>query len=259
MQCVAMQLYDQREYNNKNEVLIILLLVHIGIIEIITDQEELIMKKFIAFAVIGLMLTGCGSDDSKDMDYTYTTEETTAEETSNFDFSEDESIFEAENKDREKTTAEDSEKSEEKTENEKTDVSENPEVAQASPVNNVSNELFVEVSAAVRNNCRSDSKANAQQLMSNWSSKVKTNEEKVYANTASNLINSYARLNKCRNMIYENSNMASDDDIVLLTSIEDGLSANVEIFLNTDTTSVMDSNFAYGAELDKLELSLNNK
>lgn len=221
------------------------------------------MKKFIAFAVIGFMLTGCGSDENMDMEYTSTTEETSVEETSQNDFFREESLSEDE-KDKEETTAEDAESSDEKaddekTDNKKTDISENPEVAQASPVDNVSNELFVDVSAAVRNNCRSDSNANSEQLRSGWNSMVKTNEERVYINTATNLINSYTRLNKCRNKIYENSNMASDDDIVLLTSIEEGLSANVEIFLNADTTSVMDSNFAYGAELDKLELSLNNK
>lgn len=225
------------------------------------------MKKLFAFALIGIMLTGCGSDTEKDSLALSTTEETTEEEAVDYDLY-DEKSEDDEGKDRDKDkdnnndediAEEDTEAQDNKADSDAADTNDNTEASQGSPIYNVSNELFVDVSNAVRNNCRSDANADSSKLRSTWSEKASTNEEKTYINTALNLINSYSRLNACRNRIYESGDKASDDDIVLLTSIEDGLSANVEIFLNTDTTSVMDSDFAYSSELDNLELSLNNK
>ncbi len=214
------------------------------------------MKKFIVLAVIGIMLTGCGSDEKDDNNILSVTEETTVEETS-----ENESEYEYENKDREESTQ--SESTTKKAEVDKKDtpkqVVDNPEVEQSSPVKNVSNDVFVEVSAAVRDNCNSNAKTGGDILRTAMQGKTYNKEETTYINTAGKLIDSYARLNKCRNMVYENNDVVNDEDIALLTSIEEGLGANVEIFLNTDTTDIMDSNFNYEKELDKLELSINNK
>ncbi|MGN1317742.1 MAG: hypothetical protein ACI4VF_01915 [Lachnospirales bacterium] len=221
------------------------------------------MKKFLVFLVCGLMLTGCGSinDDENMESSTSTTEETTVEV---FDvrkiFSEEESTeISTDDEIIHPVTKNDNNDKKENKNSDKTDEDYNPEISKPSPVENVSNEIFIDVCDAVRDNCNSGANGNGQNILSSSKSLAKTNEEKTYVNTAINLINSYTRLNDCRNRMYENNDLASDDDIALLTNIEEGLSANVEIFLNTDTTSVMDSNFAYNNELDNLELSLNNK
>lgn len=218
------------------------------------------MKKFIITAgVIMFMMAGCGSDDKGPV--SSFTEETT------YDFA----IYE-DNDDEEKTTEEttipavvDLGEEEGVTQGkeiatEANPVVPSPEVNQASPIKNVNNTLFIDVSNAVRSSCNSSNTSGNAGIRSNWSSNAHTNEERIYVNTATKLIKSYARLNNCRKLAYDNGDVVTDDDIALLTEIEDGLGANVEIFLNTDTTDIMnDADFDYSAELNNLELSLQNK
>lgn len=210
------------------------------------------MKKFMILALMAFMLVGCGNQNNN-------TEETTAtvdmpfEEISDTE-SEDDPAEESTDELTVSVEAQEENKTQEDT------FKPSPEVSKPSPVENVSNSVFVDVSAAVRNNCNSTASANTAQLKSNLSSMAKTDEEKLYVNTALNLINSYTRLNNCRKIIYDNNDVITDEDIALLTEIEDGLGANVEIFLNTNTTSIMtDDDFDYTNELNELELSVHNK
>lgn len=195
------------------------------------------------------------------MEETMSTTEEAAIEESSEEF--DDIVRPKERKKEADDKTEESTKSENKNDADDNNDSDSPdddaEVIESSPVKNVSNEIFVEVSNAVRNNCNSNASPSSSGAVSALSSQAKTSEEKVYVNTASKLISAYARLNNLRNKVYDNNDVVTDEDIALLTSIEDGLSANVEIFLNTNTTNIMDSNFDYSNELNDLELSINNK
>lgn len=212
------------------------------------------MKKFLIMALMAFVLVGCGNK-SDDTEATSTTESMSVENFSEIN-SEEENIVTEESSFADTTDA--VLKEDDKIADSSSVQTE--EVSKPSPVDNVSNSVFVDVSSAVRNNCNSTANANSVQLKANWNSMVKTDEEKIYVNTALNLINSYARLNDCRKLIYDNNDVVTDEEIALLTEIEDGLGANVEIFLNTNTTSIMsDADFDYSNELDELELSLRNK
>lgn len=217
------------------------------------------MKKLLLFFTVCIMLTGCGKSSDTDIDDTTTT--TTTEETSVEETSSDTSTVELSTEKKTDVTDEGNiirpkeDNTDDDTKN-KNDVIDNPEIEKASPVDNVKNSLFIEASNAVRSNCNSSSNADVNAIGNSLNKMVQTKEESVYANTAVNLIKSYARLNDCRQKIYDNNDVVTDEDIASLTSIEDGLSANVEIFLNASTTSVMDANFGYNKELSNLEASL---
>ncbi len=215
------------------------------------------MKKFMILAIMAFMLAGCGNNID-DVESTSTTENLSAEE--NYDEYSDE-YSDEENETIEEISSVDTTIADlNNDKNTESPQVQPDEIDKPSPVDNVSNSIFVDVSSAVRNTCNSTANADSVKIGANWKAMINTNEEKIYTDTALKLINSYSRLNNCRKLIYDNNDVVTDDDIALLTEIEDGLGTNVEIFLNTNTTSIMsDSGFDYSDELDELELSLQNK
>lgn len=239
------------------------------------------MKKFLLLtvAVMALVLafTGCGKNESDEESTTEVTEETTEETTDEYAESttEDDDIIHPKNKNDDSDDEnsddiinpdedsngndEDSNKNDSSSSDSKDGVIDNPEATKASQVDNVSNKLFVEVSNAVRGNCNSSNTSDGSSYRSKWSSMETNSDEKTFANTGADLINSYSRLNNCRKLIYANNDVITDDDIKLLTTIEDDLSANVEIFLNAESTSVLSGDFSCSNQLSDLELSINNR
>lgn len=217
------------------------------------------MKKYIFLFAAMLILTACSKDDGrKPVDWSeFSTVGEVTEESTSKEVSEDKtsqtitkSVVQEQTTDVPQQSSQ-TPLSQNNSNQDNSSSEASPVYSQASPVANVNNALFVDVSGIVRANCNSSNITGGSTFMSGWETMIKTNEDRAYAETAVKLINAYARLNAFKNKVAE----PSQEQAAVMADIENGLSANTEIFLNTDNTDVLinDSNFDYNRELSQLE------
>lgn len=238
------------------------------------------MKRIMAVALTAaLCLTGCGKKQESDLKENTT--ETTQIQTETEETSLDEetttgetTTLEAETEAQTKAVAQ-NKKAKNTLQQKNTDTA-SPEKeftpnSSGSPIESVSGKLYTGVSSDVRAYASSsyESKQKSEilngennqtigSLKSKWQSLYSLSGDEKFANTGYRLITAYSQLAKA-DAIMESSGEVSSEDKALYNEIKDDLEANVEIFLNMEDFSPVDSDgdFACENKINQLLQNLN--
>lgn len=235
-------------------------------------------RKYIALgmALLAVSVTACGKKD-KTEDIESTTEIST-ETTSEAD--ETQTAVSVTTTKKESTTAATT-KAQTKTAVKSTEIGKTvndaePNTDAASPVNGVSNAVFLDVSDTVRaqannsyretlrNYFMEDSKNEAQDIadinatLKEWTAMYKDTNDKVYSETGANLLMAYSRLAALDNIIDNSRDRLTDAQLAEHDNIAFDLQGNVEIFLNTNNVTALakENDFACINRINALRTSV---
>ena len=232
------------------------------------------MKKLLVIALAAALCftTGCGKKDDKNLIDDSTTVETETEATTDETSTEAEEITVEENTEAKKvenevnitvqsspaTDSAANSKNNQKQQAVKDDFKPNDS---GSPLQNVSGDVY----KAVSNDVRSYANASAtSQNVSNLKAKsqalCKLSGDSKFTQTGYDLISSNAELANINNLINANADKISQENKDLYANVKEDLSVNVEIFLNMEDISTVDSaDFTCKNEISKLSQNIKSE
>lgn len=227
------------------------------------------MKRLLATALALALCftTGCGKKQDKNINDELTTEIETEETTE--DVTEDSFETTQQTTVKEETTAKQAEKevniTVQSVPQNKNNVKNNVQEVNdkfkpndsGSPIDSVSGEVYKAVSKDVRSYANSPTH-NVESLKSKTQSLYRLSNDAKFAQTGYELISSGAELADINSLINANSDKISQENKSLYADIKEDLDVNVEIFLNMDDISTIDSisDFTCKNEISKLSQNI---